>query len=392
MPLSAKLYAVGFLLCLACEGQRATTESPAPSASSADAQVKQADAAHVPDAQQPPPKGSCMDAPATFSNALCLCGDLRNVGQGLFVSQAGKEAVHVGVNGQALLVGSWGGDGDWHLHEGLSGAGDLAVSGDLGSHGDVQVVGALSTGGDLSVGGDLFSVGELSVGGALAVGGAESIVGESSFHHRGALELPHSLPCACEAEGFLDVGERVREAKHHNDNAKLNGQAPGAMHDGSMMALHPGSYYFQGLHMAQSMLHIHGAVSVYVDGDLESVDHGHFQLEPGATLDFYVSGSVKSVGLLHLAMAESPSAVRLYIGGDEPVTVSGTGHQEYMGSIYAPRATLNFTGETVLEGALFAHELSSVGKLEVRYRAPEMPPECPTQMPPEPHHPGPVIE
>src|SRR5262249_28659111 len=112
--------------------------------------------------------------------------------------------------------------------------------------------------------------------------------------------------------------------------------------------------------------------ALYIDGDLDSIGAERIKLSPGAQLDLYVSGTVRTIGYLNAGDAANPSAFRLYIGSGDRLTLS-VGYQKFAGSIYAPKATIAYVGDTIVEGGLFANNLVGVGLLTIAAASPVAP-------------------
>ena len=104
------------------------------------------------------------------------------------------------------------------------------------------------------------------------------------------------------------------------------------------LTLETGSYYFGG--SVQSIgfqsIRVKGAVSMYIDGSLEQIGAEVFDIADGSTLDLYVRGTVRTIGHLRLGDAKNPAALRLFIGGDDEVSLA-IGNQIFHGAIYAPQ-------------------------------------------------------
>jgi len=313
----------------------------------------------------------CPDSPADelFEAALCVCGDFDDVGD---ITVHGT----VGVNGSTSMVSDVVIDGDLHAYDGFDSVASLRVSGSLVSTGDVVWVGDLSVEGNLAAGGDLDGVGTLEVGGALAYEGSDSITGELSYGSRADYQAPAGPPCGCDA---FDVASAVAAAAVDNRNAEigLGTEAIDLVGDGELR-LPTGVYYFRGVDSAGSLhLAIDGTVAIYIDGSVDSIGLDHIEIADGGSLDLYVAGDVGLVGELAVASAD-PAVFRLYIGGDEPVQVDAVGALEFAGMIYAPNADVSFVGDGSVTGAVLARHLSAVGRLEIAYGEPsaEPPAEC----------------
>ena len=61
------------------------------------------------------------------------------------------------------------------------------------------------------------------------------------------------------------------------------------------------------------------------------------------------------------------------MGGADRLSLS-VGFQKFAGSIYAPRATLAYVGDTIIEGGLFANDVVGIGQLKIAAAHPPTPP------------------
>jgi len=310
--------------------------------------------------------GSCpaSPGPALLPNALCLCGDLRDVGS-LTVGLGSGGGV--GVDGQSLVRQSVVVRGSWWNGGPIDLTGSASLEGELRTAGALAVTGDLEVGADLSVGGDLSGTGSARVDGALRLAGQNRMSGLSA---QGSADYtPQAAPCPCGETQLFDVAGAVAMARTNNDNAARELPTDSLANAGATLAT--GRYYFasaQGL--GAKPLRIEGAVALFLDGDVDAIGSSALSLAPGATLDLYVAGSVRTVGAVQLGAPQAPSAFRLYIGGTEQVAV---GSQIFEGAIYAPRATVSYTGSTIVRGGLFAHALKGDGAIQIESAAPEAP-------------------
>jgi hypothetical protein len=316
---------------------------------------------HRIDGQCPAPRPELLNA------GLCVCKTFDVVGDlHLLPLEAGQPS-RGGVNGVTHLVGTPSIIGDFVAYEAFDGVGTASVTGNLSTHTDLDGVGTLQVGGDLTVGGNLSGVGTLEVGGNLRVAGLTSTVGDAKFGGIAPyLEVP--LPCACGDDQLLDIAQKVAEAKAKAGYAP-DQTAPAMETVGtSELTLKSGSYYFgQISSVGDWAWNIEGGVEIFVDGDLEQVGAQNIHLAKGATLDLYVLGKVETVG--DTDFGAEAGAFRLYIGGKDPVGLS-VGTQNFKGSIYAPRAALEYVGDTVIEGTLFAGSVDGVGTLTIHQAGP----------------------
>jgi hypothetical protein len=289
-----------------------------------------------------------------FSDALCLCGGLHDIGN-LIVDGA------VGVNRTSRLANNTGISDSFSIGEDLDAAGNLSVQSDL------------------AIGGNLFGIGRVAVGGVLRVRGADDMIGFQQTGSRGSFTAT-TPPCACDMP--FDVAAAVASARASNATTVL-ATSPSGTIGVNPITLSTGSYYSaDAATIGYERLHITGAVSLFIDGTLDEIGADRIVIDPGATLDLYVSAGVNTVGYAGLGDRKTPAAFRLYVGGSAPVTLS-VGAQWFHGSIYAPLANIIYVGDTNVAGGLFAHELVGTGQLAIGGSLPGSPAggSCPTLPP-----------
>jgi len=306
-----------------------------------------------------------------FEHALCLCGDLENVGQGLLTRSRsyalGNDGgfAHVGVNGAISVVGHFDIDGDLNVARGIDGVGDLGVEGNLLCGNDVDVVGNWNVNGDAWIDGDLSGVGSIDINGDLYLTGDLSAVGNVSYGdgHKGFTYA--GQPCGCGANQLIDVPAEIARHKADNDNDRI----PGGIGSDSLV-LDSGDYYFDDPadFVGARSITVRGRVAVYVDGDLSTVGNLNIDVQPGAELALWVTGRVETVGNLKLAAGDSdrPRAFKLFMGG-RGSSIVNVGNATFIGSIYAPEVDIEYVGNLEVQGSLFANNLSGTGNLTVTY-------------------------
>lgn len=318
-------------------------------------------------------------APQLFANALCVCGDLVDAGNFVVRSAQSGPSGSVGVNGHSKVANHSDVSGSWVAYGGLELLGDAELGANLSTARGARMTGNVSVAGDLRAGQDLEGYGRLAVGGVLRVGGANRFIG---YQETGAVAGFQSLsgpPCPCADGSIFDVAAAVALAKANNANATIGLPTIGIDHIGlSLLTLPQGAYFVSGVRtLGATRLRISGAVSLYLEGSLDQIGAEQIVIDPGATLDLYVSGSVKTVGYASLGAAADPSAFRLYVGGSDTLTLS-VGAQWFNGSIYAPRAKIEYVGDTTIAGALFCDDLTGVGQLTIEADLPGGGGSCPS--------------
>lgn len=304
-----------------------------------------------------------------FEHALCICEDFDQVGA-LTVAPGPSGTGAVGVNGFTRFVNSTLASGSWIAYKGFEAVAAATIGNDLVTAFDAHWVGLLRVGGDLAVGGDATGVGLLQLAGDLRVAGREAFLGLAQVTARAPFQPLEGPPCGCDPETFFDVESAVAAASTVNDNAAIGLDEAVRSIGVADIRLPTGTYYLEDATViGLARFVIEGDVSLHVDGDVDAIGASAFALEDGATLDLFVSGSVRTVGLLATGDAIDPSAFRLYVGGGGDLLV-GVGLQRYHGNIYAPEARIGWVGATRVVGSLFARSLVGVGLLEIRYGAP----------------------
>jgi hypothetical protein len=318
--------------------------------------------------------GTCVpQAPTTFADAVCVCGDLGEAGVLHTIAPSGGSA-SVGVNGRAgAATGAWV-QGGFVAYEGLDVAGDLQVRDSVESTADLTGAGVLDVGGDLEVGGHLTFVGTLSVDGTLALASPSTVLIPLHVGSMGAYAKPAGPPCGCAPSTLLPISQVVAQAATVNDDAAHGLDPSGASLIGAgTLSLPSGTYYFKDVaRIGLAKIEVTGHVALAFDGALVSLGVGLFDIAPGASLDVYVTGLLGTAGAVKLGDPTHPEAFRLFVGGAGGM-IATAGVDEWDGLIYAPQADIAFAGVTAVHGSVFANQLAWAGLLEVTYAGASQP-------------------
>jgi len=332
-------------------------------------------------------------AETTFRHAICTCEGLvsaHSVTTDAFDSRTGVSGGgSVGANGPVDVSGP------------LTVGGSLRVAStggvDLGAGAPLEVAGSLGSGGHLvgntsvDVGRDAALAGDVRVE-RIAVGGVLTQPSGTSFDvdvdeapRKASAEVQVTLPCDCDEDALLDVAALAAAHRDANDNSSL-GLDPAAFADVSgarELVLECGRYYLDRVGGTGSLrIVVRERAALFVDGDL-SLTRLEVDLEDGAELDLFVTGNVVGMARWMLGDTDTPSRVRLYVGGAGSVQLTGGGL--FAGNVYAPRAELVTPAEVEVFGSLFVRRLAASGPIRVHYdRAVlaagddcgELPPEC----------------
>lgn len=341
------------------------------------------DAQDPPGAQPPDPvEEAVCPPPALFQHAVCACDDLADLGV-LRVRSGPSGVGSVGVDGRSSLASYAEVSGTWYAWGGFRAAG-AAFGDSLVTPADVYLAGDVRIHGDVTIGGDLTCTGRLDIDGTLALAGAKHVLGLEAIGQRGPYTAPAAPPCACDPATMFDVEAAVAAAKQ-----ATNGQSSWSHLGVSELHLTTGNYYVTAADvLGHTTIFVDGAVSVFVDGSLDSVGIERWKLATGASLDLFVSGDVISVGVSTAGDPNAPSAFRLYVGGAGKIGLGSLGHTEFYGSLYAPRAVVTYAGDAHIVGAIFAKTLIGSGLVTIDYGAPD---EQPTSCTPPPGGDGPVF-
>ncbi len=315
----------------------------------------------------PPVTSHCTPAPQLHTQALCVCKDF--VVSGALVTQARKgRSADVGVEGDVSLASGSSIQGAIRVTGEIGAAGSLDVGGLLESRKDVSMSGELLVTGDLASGGDLVAAGVVDVRGAVRVAGERSVAGSLAEGARAAYVAPETAPCGCAPKDLYDVVAAVEAARTANDDATIGLDPTGLAHAGVReLELPTGRFWLARMgHAGDLRVRVRGDVQLYVAGDVSLAGEGTIALDPGATLDLFVAGSVDVSGRIALGDAARPEAFRLYVGG-ESASLSLAGEGAFRGLVYAPTADVSLAGTTTVEGALFAGSLTTSGSLAIGY-------------------------
>ncbi len=313
------------------------------------------------------------EAASTFTQALCVCGDIDLAGSlrttsvdasGATVASGGA----VGVNGDldvagAIEVGS------------LSVGRDVGLAGSADIHGDARVDGDLGLAGTWRVDRDAWVAGDIDAATGEAgfviarnlyqpVGAGRDRVTVGGAAIEGAFDLP--APCPCDAAELVPVEAIVAEAARDNDDA-ARGVDPSALAGvlGTAVAELPsGRVYFDEISGAGDViLYAQGHTAVFVGGDVSMAGSFRIDLAADAEIDLYVAGDISVAGSIDLGDPSRPSAVRLWVA--QGIDLAGSA--VLAGDVYAPRATLSVAGDIDVVGAGFFGSVDLAGSLTIGY-------------------------
>ncbi|MDP9002921.1 MAG: hypothetical protein M3O46_22755, partial [Myxococcota bacterium] len=178
-------------------------------------------------------------------------------------------------------------------------------------------------------------------------------------------------PCDCSDTALLgqSIDQIVTAHATNNDNAAI-GLNAGALATPTMstrLDLPCGRYYLTGINQPGTSVTVfaHGRTSLFIRGDVVGATVS-FVLDPTATFDTFITGTVKASGQLIVGSPNYPALSRTYVGGTAPVDLSGEAGRT-AGNLYVGKTPLNVSSHFVLYGGLIAASLANQENIEIHY-------------------------
>jgi hypothetical protein len=220
----------------------------------------------------------------------------------------------------------------------------------------------------IAVNGALRVEAGVRIEGSVRVGAALRSSAQAAPTITGSLS-EHTQPnCACGEASLLDVGAAAAAYAGDNDNAdaKLDSVALDGFSGTRELDLACGRYHLSRIAGSGALrLRVHGRVALGVDGNVELDDEFVVTLDSGAQLTLFVAGNMRVAGRLELSTPDSPSSLRLLVGGNGTVDLGSDAL--IVGTLYAPRAELVTRGRFELTGAVFVRRAAPGAELIVHY-------------------------
>jgi hypothetical protein len=294
----------------------------------------------------PWPGGGPMDGllPKTFFTAVGIDDGILQTGGHADVPGsliiAGSGDVKVGTQGHVL--------GNAHL------AGNLRPSTFYWISGDAYVAGDVA--------------GQIVVGQTLHAPAASMVTSSVQAHATVREAVTVAPPCNCAAGPAFDVAAAVEARRATNGNAFLP-FSPNLLDDlqtAQTLDLPCGEYYLDTIRTEAAgalELRVHGHVGVFVAGDVSLGSTLIVTLDPGATLDLVVAGSLLTTGRV-FGSPMKPAGTRLWVGGQ---TIGLPNQIQFGAFVYAPGAVFSAGVGLVFSGSLFVGNLSVDGDARIGY-------------------------
>jgi hypothetical protein len=128
-----------------------------------------------------------------------------------------------------------------------------------------------------------------------------------------------------------------------------------------------GNYYFSQIDISNPLtIWAHGHTAIYIDGDVVSGAPLTLGVDPTATLDIFIAGTINSSQTLTIGSPDYPALVRTYIGGASPLSFSQTVN---IGSeLYAANSSLlAWSASSAIYGAVFAGNFKASHDTVIHY-------------------------
>jgi hypothetical protein len=111
---------------------------------------------------------------------------------------------------------------------------------------------------------------------------------------------------------------------------------------------------------------ITGHVRLYVSGDFTTTGQGYLQISPGASLEVYIGGNVKLAGG-GVINGSGLAANNQWYGLTSSTDWKVAGGGQWLGTVYAPEASVKFTGNSDSFGAFVANDFTISGGAGFHY-------------------------
>jgi hypothetical protein len=300
--------------------------------------------------------GACLGAlgQSTFQQAICTCAGI-TASSGLttdgYDSTKGAPDGGLGGNVASDQAQTW--------------SSAVTIGGNL------QTPANLSVAKSSTVRGSLVFGGTESGKGALTIDGTASVVKTlpSSVKVLGTTTKVSSVASACDCTNLVPTASIVAAHASSNDDATIGLSATAATGASPVhVDLTCGNFYLSQINMTASTaaltVAVHGHAALYVGGNVASKGTVSFQLDPNATLDLFVAGTVGVTGAVTLGSTAHPAQCRTYVSGS---TVSFGSGSSIGCNLYAPAASFSTASVPTVYGSLFVGSLTSGATTTLHY-------------------------
>ncbi len=372
------------------------------------------------------PKCSGELAQVSFTHGLCSCGDIgvpalsSDSYVDAFDSKKGPyepngKGGSVGANGALKTTSFFSVSGDLRTVARLEVGSEMKIGQELHDGANLVLKGKLTVADDARVAGTITGSGEATIGGKLYTPACGSLPGDVTVAGGCVSQTPTvNDPCACKAADRVPVPSIVTHYSTlaNNDNALIGLSA--AVFDASgapaRLDLPCGYYYLNQITSSGALtIAVHGPTALIVGGSIDVASAITFTLDPGATLDVFVGGTVAATALLRVGSMAYPAGSRFYVGGvckaassackldadccslqcnggscaggggADPFSVNLTSNSALNGLFYSANASFRTSSDLEMFGAVFAGRYHSTSNTKIHYdgAATSLADECP---------------
>ena len=222
---------------------------------------------------------------------------------------------------------------------------------------------------DLQLGGTIHASSPFTVdNNAYVVGGVSGVTVTGTTTHPASIPAP----CDCAPQQIVPVAAIVAAHRPPNNDDSTIGLDPNIVSAdagvGSLRIDLPcGNYYFSNVRTSNPVtIFAHGHVGLYIDGDLTGSSPLAFGLDPTATLDIFVSGTLDTSALLTIGSPNYAALCRLYVGGTASLAFS---QNVNIGcNIYAANSQLvDWSATNAIYGSIFAGNFQASDNTFIHY-------------------------
>jgi hypothetical protein len=174
-------------------------------------------------------------------------------------------------------------------------------------------------------------------------------------------------PCDCVPSHEIPVAAIVANFQANNDNATI-GLSPTAL-SGSQytrLDLPCGVYYLDSVtNSVAVVIAAHGNTALAIGGNISPSSPLTITLDPTATLDLLVGGTISSQDQLNIGSIQYPALSRTYVAGTQGLSFSSGAT---LGSnLYAANAHFDWSAGSDIYGAVFAGDFSGSSSVAIHY-------------------------
>lgn len=319
-------------------------------------------------------------ATVSFRWAICSCRDLQMsaplVTDGFDSSRGphmpGQLGGSVGVNNvfSNSNVSNVGGSLWVGTSMGIGSSAPQTIRQELHLDGPLQTSNTFSVATEGFVNGNINTSSSITFGGALHVPSTANVASPPALTYTRLVREPVNVadPCDCTADRVLPIGNIVNFHATRNDNAAIGLDARHFESDTTprRVDLPCGRYYFTRIQGSSPITIVaHGRTAIFIGGDIATSNNVTITLDPTASLDIFVAGSVNTSAPLRFGSPNYPALTRVYIGGTQGFQVSNS--SDLGANFYVPNGPVRSSAPLEVFGAVFAGTFETSNRVSVHY-------------------------